>query len=68
MNKCILLPKSVMSQLINDYDVNRVTVNRALTFKSNSVLAEKIRRTAIVDYGALVYQPPLKNSVSCVQQ
>lgn len=58
MEKQILLPRKVVPQLQSQFDVSRMTINLAMRFKLNSELAQRIRETAIKDFGLSIYYPP----------
>lgn len=55
--KQIMLPSAERKVLMTLFGVSYVTVWSALSYKTKSPLAEKIRRTALAR-GGVIYEPP----------
>lgn len=55
--KLIMLPTGGVTKLAKDMGVSRITVWKALRFKTKSERADKIRQAAL-KRGGKIYEPP----------
>ncbi len=58
MKRYIHITKEARERLIKLFGVTPVMIWKALTFESNSVLANKIRKAALENYGILMNELP----------